>query len=103
MVLELRPLVPDEFHGVYDRDGAACASAGSEERLQISADALRFHESIGEPMIIEPLSDGAILVHADFEGEGESWRNRLRLSLGAGGTLTVTQPDGSSVTRIPCP
>ena len=95
--------IPGRFHGFYDRDRVACASAGSEERLQVSAESLRFHESIGQVRGISPEDDGAILVEADFQGEGESWRNILRLSLGAGGTLTVTQPDGSSLTRIPCP
>ena len=77
---------------------------GSEERLQVSAESLRFHESIGEVRGDQSRrSDGAISVEADFQGEGESWRNILRLSLGAGGTLTVIQPDGSSLTRIPCP
>ena len=95
--------IPGKFHGFYDRDRAACASAGSEERLQVSAESLHFHESIGQVRGISPEDDGAILVEADFQGEGESWRNILRLSLGAGGTLTVTQADGSSLTRIPCP
>ena len=95
--------IPAAFHGAYDRDGAACESPGSEERLRISADALHFHESIGEVRSVSAQRDRTISVEADFQGEGESWRNILRLSLGAGGTLTVTQPDGSSLTRIRCP
>jgi len=97
------PIIPAAFVGVYDRDGAACASAGSEERLEVSLVALHFHESIGEVRFVNPESDSVISVEADFQGEGETWRNRLRLSLGAGGTLVVTQPDGSSLTRIRCP
>ena len=97
------PIIPAAFVGVYDRDGAACASAGSEERLEVSPVALHFHESIGEVRSVSAESDRTISVEADFQGEGESWRNRLRLSLGAGETLVVTQPDGSSLTRIPCP
>ena len=100
---EVRWLMPDEFLGTYDRDVAACASAGSEERLEITQGALRFHESIGEARGIRREDDGSIRVEADFQGEGERWRNSLRLRRGAGGTLVVTQPDGSSLTRIPCP
>ena len=96
-------IIPAAFIGVYDRDAVACASAGSEERLRISPLALHFHESAGEVRSIRTESDRTIAVEADFQGEGESWRNILRLSLSAGGTLTVTQPDGSSLTRIPCP
>ena len=64
---------------------------------------LFFHESIGDVRDVRREGTDAISVEADFQGEGESWRNILRLSLGAGGTLTVTQPDGSSLTRIRCP
>jgi hypothetical protein len=99
----VRVLIPDQYLGTYDRDVAACASAGSEERLEITQEALRFHESIGEVRGFRPGDDGSILVEADFQGEGERWRNSLRLRRGAGGTLVVTQPDGSSLARIPCP
>jgi len=103
LVWMLQAPIPDEFHGVYDRDGAACTSAGSEERLQVSAESLRFHESIGEVRNIRQMDDGTLLVEGDFQGEGEAWSNLLRLKLGAGGTLVVTQSDGSSLTRIRCP
>jgi hypothetical protein len=101
--VETASRIPSACHGVDERDGAACASTGSEERLTISSEALRFHESIGEVRFVRTESDRVISLEADFQGEGESWRNRLRLSLGAGGSLVVTQPDGSSLTRIPCP
>jgi hypothetical protein len=96
--------IPAAFHGVYDRDAAACASAGSEERLEVTPVGLHFHESIGEIRAVSAEGDRAISAEADFQGEGESWRNRLRLSLAANGdALTVTQPDGASLTRIRCP
>ena len=94
--------LPARFHGVYDRDTAACAAAG-DTRLTVSAGTLRFHESIGAVREVAPVGPDAVRVTADFEGEGEKWRSvrLLRLS-DEGGVLTVSG-DGTSLTRVRCP
>lgn len=93
--------IPIAFHGVYDRDRGAC-SAPSEYRLAVTADTLRFHESIGRVRSVSG-SGRRVSVAGDWQGEGESWTNTRDLILSPnGGTLTV-EGDGASLTRVRCP
>jgi len=94
--------LPAAFHGVFDQDRAACAAASSITRLNVDARTLRFHESIGEVRSIAVETPRAISVVADWQGEGESWRNTHRLGLSEdGGTLTVAG-EGTNLVRVRC-
>jgi len=92
--------IPAAFHGVYDQDRESCGRA-SEYRLTVSADALRFHESIGIVRAVTVEGPNDLEVVADYEGEGESWTNRRRLRL-AEGRLTISG-EGIEIVRLRCP
>ena len=93
--------IPAAFHGVYDRSLEACGRP-SEYRLIVSADALRFHESLGAVRSVTLESANAVSITAGFEGEGESWTAVQRLALDeAASSLTVTGADHST-TRVRC-
>ena len=96
------PDIPAAFRGVYDVDREAC-SRPSEYRLTIDALRLRFHESIGEVRSVIVDAPDTIRVAADYQGEGERWRNVRTLRLTDGGaTLTITG-EGITLARIRCP
>ncbi len=92
--------IPAAFHGVYDQDRDSCGRA-SEYRLNVTADALRFHESLGIVRAVTVAGPDAVDVVADYEGEGESWTNRRRLRL-ADGKLTISG-EGIEIVRLRCP
>lgn len=92
--------IPAAFHGVYDQDRESCGQA-SEYRLNVTADALRFHESIGTVRAVTVAGPNDVEVAADYEGEGEKWSNRRRLRL-AEGRLTISG-EGIEIVRLRCP
>lgn len=93
--------IPRTFRGAWDRDAAACAAA-SELRLEVSADRLHFHESVGRVTYVRSERPDEAFVSIAFEGEGERWNRDLLLSLEGDGSLTVTQLDEPPVTRVRC-
>lgn len=93
------PTIPDAFHGVYDQSKEGCVRP-SEYRLTVSANELRFHESIGTVRAVTATSATELSVDSDYQGEGETWRNRRRLVLD-GDRLTVSG-EGASIVRIRC-
>ena len=93
-------MIPAAFHGVYDQDRESCGRP-SEYRLTVTADALRFHESIGTVTGVIVTGRNDIEVVSDYEGEGESWANRRRLRL-ADGRLTISG-EGIEMVRVRCP
>jgi hypothetical protein len=94
--------IPAAFHGVYDSSVEACGRP-SDGRLTVSADELRFHESIGSVRSVVPSRSGAIRVEADYRGEGESWRSGRDLLLSADGSKLTIGGDGTSMVRTRCP
>jgi hypothetical protein len=91
--------IPAAFRGTFDENSDACGGPG-ESRLEVKADELRFHESIGKVRKVDVEGPDAISVEADYQGEGESWRNVRRLRL-SGDTLTISG-EGTSLVRIRC-
>jgi hypothetical protein len=94
--------IPAPYHGVFDGSIEACARP-SDRRLTVSARALRFHESVGTVRSVGFGGSGAIAVEADYEGEGERWRNLRILSLSENGSRLTIKGDGDSLDRIRCP
>jgi hypothetical protein len=94
--------LPPAFHGAYDESGEACGRP-SEYRLVVTQSELRFHESIGTVRSVSVQDRRTVTVNADYQGEGQSWRNARRLELSEdGGTLTVAG-EGTSLARVRCP
>ncbi|HEX8263340.1 MAG TPA: hypothetical protein VF547_10750 [Allosphingosinicella sp.] len=94
--------IPGPFLGVYDASREACGRS-SDARLTVSAGELRFHESIATVRKVTPVGADSVRVEADYQGEGERWRNVRDLRLGAGGTELTVSGDGTRFTRVRCP
>lgn len=93
--------IPAAFHGTFDRDVEACAGR-SIYRLVVSADSLRFHESLGRVRSVAVDGPNTISVAADYQGEGDRWSATQRLSLSDdGGRLTIVGR-GTETIRIRC-
>ena len=96
--------IPARWHGDWAADEAGCREPDAHiQGLAISADALRFHESIAVPRSVETLDADSIRVESDYEGEGQQWTATqvLRLS-NSDASLHVDGPDGASMTRVRC-
>ena len=94
--------IPAALHGVYDVSLEACGKPG-DGRLTVSADALRFHESIGTVRRVTATAAETVTVEADYQGEGERWRSLRELRLGDGGTTLTVSGDGTRLVRLRCP
>ncbi len=87
--------VPARFQGVWDYEGSTC-SPDSDLRMEISEREVLFYESVG--MVTEIVQDGSdVIVTLDMEGEGETWRQKMRLSLtGSGERQRLETSDGDA-------
>ena len=96
--------IPARWHGDWAADEAGCREPDAHiQGLAISADALRFHESIAVPRSVETLDGDSIRVESDYEGEGQQWTATQVLRLSDGdASLQVDGPDGASMTRVRC-
>ena len=96
--------IPARWHGYWAANEAGCREPDAHiQGLTISADELRFHESIALPRSVETLDADSIRVESGYEGEGQQWTATqvLRLSNGDA-SLRVDGPDGASMTRVRC-
>lgn len=94
--------IPAPYHGVYDLSLEACARP-SIEQLTVSARELRFHESVGAVRSVAYGGSGAIAVEADYEGEGQRWRNLRILKLSDNDSRLTVQGNGDRLDRVRCP
>jgi hypothetical protein len=95
-------LIPGSFHGRFDRDAAACAGPGTDLRLTVEADAMRFHESVAHVRAVSPVEDGSLDIVADWQGEGQSWQATRRLGLSKDGRTLTVSGEGTSAVRVRC-
>lgn len=93
--------IPAAFHGEWNGDRADCGTGTGLTRLRISADRLRFYESVATVRDVDVESDRVITVTADYEGEGQTWQEKRRFSLSADGN-SLTATNGSSLVRYRC-
>lgn len=90
--------LPAPFAGTWDASPEVCGWDYSDMRLVVDAGNMRFWESDGSPTTIEQDGVNAIIVAADFSGEGETWTRKLRMALAdAGETLMI-----DDVKRVRC-
>jgi hypothetical protein len=94
--------IPEPFLGTYDISREDCARS-SDGRLTVAPGELRFHESIGTVRKVTVAGADSVTVEADYQGEGESWRNVRELRLAGGGASLTIRGDGIGLTRIRCP
>lgn len=93
--------VPAQFQGNWALDAAACAVAGHESRLGITADRIQFHESSGA--VTSVMTSGSDLtVVANVTGEGETREATYRFRLSADGTTLTDMGSGTGMVRHRC-
>lgn len=83
--------IPAKFAGVWDGVQGSCA-AESDLRMEIADKKITFYESSGIATKVE-MEGEDVLVSLDMSGEGEVWKEVLRLSLSADGK-TLETSDG---------
>lgn len=94
---------PDAFQGRWAANTEVCAEEWDESRLVVTRYELQFYESSGKARSITRSGENEVVALLDFEGEGETWSDTLRLTLSPDAKMLVDhQPDGAEVTRIRC-
>jgi hypothetical protein len=98
-----RDMLPPGFRGHWAGLNEECGNQRSDLRLVILPKELRFYESVGKVTAVEQAGPLAVMVGANFEGEGESWFRRQKFTLSADEKrLTVTYQN-VAVIRKRCP
>ncbi len=95
------PDIPAPFRGTFDANAVACGGNGSDMRLVVDGQELRFHESAARVTRVTPRDGGAIDVDAVSTGEGITEQRQYRLAIGEGGRLNVTV-SGAESARVRC-
>lgn len=95
--------IPARFLGVWDTGDC---SPSSEMRLKVTTARLEYYESVGTLTAIEAASGGDVLATLAMTGEGQSWKDTVRLQLtrveGREALLVLPGPE-SEVTLRPAP
>ncbi|MEB3281402.1 MAG: hypothetical protein VKK42_21020 [Lyngbya sp.] len=65
--------IPAQFWGKWDLDLKSCSSRGSEGSLIISADRIKFYESIGSVRSVVTHGNSDLDLTMELSGEGETW------------------------------
>lgn len=72
--------IPAAFHGVWDAGTGTCDPA-SDMRMEIGPRAITFYESRGTVTAATQSARGTIDIDLAMEGEGDTWTQRMELSL----------------------
>ena len=86
--------IPAAFHGRWGINPGDCTDENGDAKgsIQVSADQLRFYESVATIGTVSENDDGVIRATYDFTGEGEEWSRDIKLALSEDGTeLTRTE------------
>lgn len=95
-------IVPAELLGRWTGVSDRCGDRMADLELNIMANSLVFHESVGSVKTVTPAPGGRFSIEAAFTGEGQSWTRTLDLRPSAdGATLTIVN-DGTAVVRKRC-
>jgi hypothetical protein len=96
--------IPAALHGRWGLNQADCTSQRGDAKglVTISADRIRFYESVARPQKIFSSSDTRIHGQFDFQGEGMDWNNPMIWSV-EGNTLTrIDSEDKSRLVYTRC-
>ena len=86
--------IPAAFHGRWGINPGDCTDENGDAKgsIEVSADQLRFYESVATIGTVSENDDGVIRATYDFTGEGEEWSRDIKLALSEDGTeLTRTE------------
>ena len=94
--------IPTRFQGVWDYVGGTCAPE-SDLRMEIGGSEILFYESVGTVTGVEQKGDDVMIVTLAMEGEGETWEEKLSLTLADDGTRLVPTIQDPNVGYEPMP
>ncbi|MGV3771070.1 MAG: hypothetical protein ACO1NM_13660 [Sphingobium phenoxybenzoativorans] len=98
-----RDILPPGFRGYWAGLNEDCGNQRSDLRLVVLPKELRFYESVGKVTAVEQAGPLAVMVGANFEGEGQNWFRWQKFTLSADEKrLTVTYQN-NAVIRKRCP
>lgn len=83
--------LPTAFRGRWGMVENDCDLSRSDTKglVTVSADSLKFYESLGKLKSIDAVSPTEVKAHFDFSGEGQNWTKTMTLRLEDGGTMLV--------------
>lgn len=83
--------IPDYLQGIWAMTATSCAE-GSDTRISVTANEIRFYESVATITKVEAGDMDSVVVDADLSAEGESSKVQYTLAPAEAGTkLTVTE------------
>ena len=86
--------IPAAFHGRWGMTPGDCTDENGDAKgsIQVSADQLRFYESLATIGAVSENGQGVIRANFDFMGEGQEWSRDIKLALSEDGNeLTRTE------------
>ncbi|MCJ2182254.1 hypothetical protein MTR62_06005 [Novosphingobium sp. 1949] len=95
-------VIPKAFQGHWEEDTRYC-SAPTDATLTLTATELHGWEAEGKVTKVEDVGPRAIVISADFSGEGETWSSSERYELSADGTMMTTANEQTTFQRFRCP
>jgi hypothetical protein len=88
--------IPSALHGRWGRTREDCAlQSDAEGRVTITADSIRFYESVARPLSVQERTDRMIRGEFAFTGEGMTWSGPMIWSVD-GNRLTRIDSEGDS-------
>ena len=95
--------IPAAFQGRFGLVPADCTGPASDAKglMEISADQLKFYESVGKLDEITQATDARIRGSFSFSGEGQTWKRENVLVLQDGGKLLVRREFGEDAAIKP--
>ena len=100
---EAEKSIPLALRGRWGLVAADCTSTRGDAKglITISADSLRYYESVAKLGTVTARSDTSLAANFAFSGEGMEWRRDMTLKLQDGGKALVKQEFGADA--IPGP
>lgn len=96
--------IPARFHGRWGRTADDCAASRdvAEGLLTITADGLRFYESVARPAGDIETVGNSFSAQFSFSGEGETWTRREVLILEDGKLVRTSGESADGVSYVRC-
>lgn len=97
-------VIPAKFRGAWTTAGNDCASEENIERMEVAAKSMHFYESVADFQRVTPDGASSVLIDALSEGEGQSWKDKLRLTLSDSNNELIVRFDGRGTSKyVRCP
>jgi hypothetical protein len=91
--------IPAAFHGEWNAQLEHCGTGLNDSAMRIEPRVMRFYESRGDVIRVTRNGERSVSVEANFQGEGETWTETVRLTLSPeDGRLTT----GEDAPRLRC-